>query len=168
MSDLIPTIINNFNAPIGHLINHVDNFYAAPSSSPDVRTVSSEVQTASSETQTPSAADSASAADSSTPSGNIPRANVEDVSYEPVESWCPYINREKIREIGLITPLEFQNKLHEACYLNGRKLADFLKHNERLGYLHFLGHSKKQIFDTLCSFFPGTISYKYTNFANYF
>ncbi len=133
MNNNIPSIVNNFNGTIGQVINHVDNFYAAPPAHTKVQ-----------------------------------NDNAEDVPYQPVESYCPYINREKIRELGIMSPADFQTKLHQACLGNAPQLAEFLKHYHNLGYLHFNGHNKKQIFETLCTSFPDTITYQYSNFATYY
>ena len=154
MTTPVPTIINNFNGSIGQVINHVDNFYAASPSSK--------------EPQTPAAETSATSntASESTPSDPSDRA-VEDISYEPIETYCQYINLEKLAELGFYSPSEFENKLREAS-AHAPELADFLKHNEKLGYLYFKGHSKADIFRNLCTYFPDTIKFKYKNFATYF
>jgi len=154
MSNSIPSIINNFNGNIAQVINHVDTFYAASPASKETQTPTSE---------TSDTSDSASEYTTSAP----PDRTIEDISYEPIDTYCQYINLEKLAELGCYSPLEFENKLREAA-AHAPELADFLKHNEKLGYLYFKGHSKTDIFKNLQAYFPDTIKFKYKNFATYF
>ena len=83
-------------------------------------------------------------------------------------SLCPYICLEGLAATGIWQPQQFEDKLREACSLDGKALAAFLRENEKRGYLNFHGDSKSKILDTLREHFPTMRKYGYTNFSTYF
>ena len=63
-------------------------------------------------------------------------------------SLCPYINVEGVQQTGIWQPEQLENKLREACEQDSKTLANFLKENEKKGYLDFHGDSKQKILNT--------------------
>ena len=83
-------------------------------------------------------------------------------------SLCPYIHIEGLLDTGIWTPQQFEQKLREACEQDSKTLANFLKENEKKGYLDFHGDSKTKVLETLRTHFPSMRQYGYNTFATYF
>ena len=83
-------------------------------------------------------------------------------------SLCPYINIEGLQRTGIWTPQQFEQKLREACEQDSKTLANFLKENEKKGYLDFHGDTKIKVLKTLRAHFPSMRQYEYNTFATYF
>ena len=95
-------------------------------------------------------------------------ACVEEVT--PIESHtpCPFLVPEKLTELGLYTPEQFESMFREAAESDAKTLATFLKKYRQMGVLDFKGKDKKQIFAELRACFPTMKRYSYSNFIYYF
>lgn len=93
---------------------------------------------------------------------------VEDVVPIVEQAPCPFLVTEKLTEIGLYTPEQFENMFREAAESDAKTLAAFLKKYRQMGVLDFKGMDKKQIFAELRSCFPTMRHYSYSNFIYYF
>ena len=81
---------------------------------------------------------------------------------------CPYIQVDKLNEIGVYTPEQFNELMAKEAKQSAPKFAEFLHKHQKTGYLHFGKDNKQQVFDTLRTFYPTMKGYKYNNFALYF
>ena len=81
---------------------------------------------------------------------------------------CPFLVTEKLTELGLYTPEQFENMFREATESDAKTLAAFLKKYRQMGVLDFKGMDKKQIFAKLQESFPTMRRYSYSNFIYYF
>ena len=100
--------------------------------------------------------------------GQIQVMNAEQIAApeeKPVESYCEYINREKLAEQDIYTLDEFEKRFAKATKGEAPELAAFMHKYEKLGILDFKRHGKKKIYDTLCAHFKEMREYSYTNFA---
>ena len=93
---------------------------------------------------------------------------VEDVVPIVEQAPCPFLVTEKLTEIGLYTPEQFENMFREAAESDAKTLAAFLKKYRQMGVLDFKGMDKKQIFAKLQEYFPTMRRYSYSNFIYYF
>ena len=93
---------------------------------------------------------------------------VEDVVPIVEQAPCPFLVTEKLAEIGLYTPEQFENMFREAAESDAKTLAAFLKKYRQMGVLDFKGMDKKQIFVKLQESFPTMRRYSYSNFIYYF
>jgi hypothetical protein len=93
---------------------------------------------------------------------------VEDVVPIVEQAPCPFLVTEKLTEIGLYTPEQFENMFREAAESDAKTLAAFLKKYRQMGVLDFKGMDKKQIFAELRACFPTMKRYSYSNFIYYF
>jgi hypothetical protein len=93
---------------------------------------------------------------------------VEDVVPIVEQAPCPFLVTEKLTELGLYTPEQFENMFREAAESDAKTLAAFLKKYRQMGVLDFKGMDKKQIFAELRSCFPTMRHYSYSNFIYYF
>ncbi len=87
---------------------------------------------------------------------------------QPTEALCPYIQVDKLNEIGVYTPEQFNQLLNEKTELPAPELAAFLHKHEKSGYLNYGKHSKRQVFNTLHAYYPNMKKYSYPNFCLYF
>ena len=94
--------------------------------------------------------------------------DIVDADYVPVSDCCPYLDIRKLREESVYQPLEFENMLQKSAENDAGTLAAFLNKYRKLGYLDFHGDSKRQIYQTLRTYFPTMRPYSYQNFAAYF
>ena len=100
--------------------------------------------------------------------GNIQVMNAENLSApeeKTVESYCEYINREKLAEQDIYTIDEFEKMFAKATKGEAPELAAFLHKYEKSGILDFKEHGKKKIYVTLRAHFKEMREYSYTNFA---
>ena len=93
---------------------------------------------------------------------------VEDVVPIVVHDPCPFLVANKLAELGLYTPEQFENMFREAAESDAKTLAAFLKKYRQMGVLDFKGMDKKQIFAKLQESFPTMRRYSYSNFIYYF
>ena len=93
---------------------------------------------------------------------------VEDVVPIVEQAPCPFLVTEKLTELGLYTPEQFENMFREAAESDAKTLAAFLKKYRQMGVLDFKGMDKKQIFVKLQEYFPTMRRYSYSNFIYYF
>ena len=93
---------------------------------------------------------------------------VEDVVPIVEQTPCPFLVTEKLTEIGLYTPEQFENMFREAAESDAKTLAAFLKKYRQMGVLDFKGMDKKQIFAKLQGYFPTMRRYSYRNFIAYY
>ena len=102
------------------------------------------------------------------PSTSSSNTCVEDVTpIEPHEP-CPFLVPEKLTELGLYTPDQFETMFRKAAEDDAKTLAAFLKKFRKLGVLDLHGYSKKQIFNRIKAYFPSMRRYGYDNFVAYF
>ena len=95
-------------------------------------------------------------------------ANVEEVTPIVEHAPCPFLVPEKLTELGLYTPEQFESMFREAAESDAKTLATFLKKYRQMGVLDFKGKDKKQIFAELRACFPTMKRYSYSNFIYYF
>ena len=81
---------------------------------------------------------------------------------------CPYIQVDKLNEIGVYTPEQFNDLMAMEAKKSAPKFAEFLHKHQKTGYLYFGKGSKQQVFVTLRTFYPTMKNYSYGNFALYF
>lgn len=81
-------------------------------------------------------------------------ASIEDVTPIVEHVLCPFVVKEKLTELGLYTPEQFESMFREAAESDAKTLATFLKKYRQMGVLDFNGKDKKQIFAILRSSFP--------------
>ena len=93
---------------------------------------------------------------------------MEDVVPIVEQAPCPFLVTEKLTEIGLYTPEQFENMFREAAESDAKTLAAFLKKYRQMGVLDFKGMDKKQIFAKLQEYFPTMRRYSYRNFIAYY
>lgn len=93
---------------------------------------------------------------------------VEDAVPIVKQAPCPFLVTEKLTELGLYTPEQFENMFREAAESDAKTLAAFLKKYRQMGVLDFKGMDKKQIFAKLQEYFPTMRRYSYSNFIYYF
>ena len=82
--------------------------------------------------------------------------------------FCPYIQTDRLQEVGVYTPEQFNQLISQEAEKTAPQFAKFLRKHEKSGYLNFGGHNKQQIFDTLHAYYPNMKGYKYNNFSLYF
>ena len=100
-----------------------------------------------------------------------PTKNPETPPRESAEipsSTYPFVNSDKLAELGTYTIAEFESDYRKAAAGGAPKLAKFLKRYSGLHVLDFDDLDKKEIFSILQAFFPDEIKYGYTNFTIYF
>ena len=84
------------------------------------------------------------------------------------EELCPYIQVERLNEVGTYTPEQFNRLLQQEATQQAPQFAKFLHKHEKSGYMNFGNHNKQQVFDTLRAYCPKMRQYTYGNFALYF
>lgn len=94
--------------------------------------------------------------------------DVVDVPFEEVTSYCEYIVKEKFKSGSEYSISEFEGMLHKSSKQGAPKFVEFLRANERKGYLDFHGDSKQDVYDKFRAHFPDMKNYSYKNFAYYF
>ena len=94
--------------------------------------------------------------------------NAVKTNGQPSSAPCPFLVPEKLTELGLYTPEQFESMFREAAEGDAKTLALFLKKYRQMGVLDFKGKDKKQIFAILRSSFPSMKQYSYRNFIEYF
>ena len=95
-------------------------------------------------------------------------ADVEEVTPIVEHAPCPFLVPEKLTELGLYTPEQFESMFREAAESDAKTLALFLKKYRQMGVLDFKDKDKKQIFAELRACFPTMKKYSYSNFIYYF
>ena len=107
-------------------------------------------------------------------SGDVRVDRADSLSAAPRESaeipssTYPFVNSDKLAELGTYTIAEFESDYRKAAAGGAPKLAKFLKRYSGLHVLDFDDLDKKEIFSILQAFFPEEIKYGYTNFTIYF
>ncbi len=92
----------------------------------------------------------------------------EDVEFEEIQTYCSYLDIEGITKAGIWKVEQVQKKLEDASQKEACEFVDFLRDYENKNYLNFLGHSKRQVFQTLRAELPMMRKYGESNFYNYF
>ena len=92
----------------------------------------------------------------------------EDVTPIVAHAPCPSLVPNRLAELGLYTPEQFETMFREAAESDAKTLAAFLKKYKQLGVLDFRGKDKKEIFSELQAYFPSMKHYSYRNFTVYF
>lgn len=92
----------------------------------------------------------------------------EDVTPIVAHAPCPFLVPNRLAELGLYTPEQFETMFREAAESDAKTLAAFLKKYKQLGVLDFRGKDKKEIFAELQAYFPSMKHYSYRNFTVYF
>lgn len=87
---------------------------------------------------------------------------------QPTKGLCPYIQVDRLNEMGVYTPEQFNQLLSEKTQMPAPDLAAFLRKHEKSGYLNYGTHNKRQVFDTLHAYYPDMKKYTYPNFCLYF
>ena len=80
----------------------------------------------------------------------------------------PFFVPEKLEGLGLYTYEQFEQMYRKAVESDAHTLADFLHKYEKLEVFDFHGFEKREVYDSLRSFFPTMKEYSYTNFIYYF
>ena len=141
----------NFNAPIEHMVAHLDhqvNYFGKDA----------KIQIMSMEGQALEPAREVTG-DGLEVSG-IPLGD----AFPMEEKMCPYLDLKKIEDTGLMSADEVEDKIREAVLKKqARYRVALLKKYEML-YLDFGKDDKKTIYNSLKSFFGDDIKYKYPNF----
>ena len=81
---------------------------------------------------------------------------------------CPYIQVDKLQEIGVYTFEQFNNLMSKEAEKPAPKFAKFLHLHMKSGYLNFGDDNKRHVFNTLRIYYPNMKGYTYGNFALYF
>lgn len=81
------------------------------------------------------------------------------------EELCPYIQVERLNEVGVYTPEKFNKMISQEAEKPAPQFAKFLRKHEKSGYLNFYGQTKRQVLNTLHAWFPNIKNYSYQNFA---
>ena len=90
--------------------------------------------------------------------------SIEDVEYEEISAYCRYIDKEAILNAGVRTPMEVQTMLEEASRQDAPTFAEFLRKQEKNGYINFHGDNKRTIFKNLRADLPMMRKYSESNF----
>ena len=92
----------------------------------------------------------------------------EEVEFEEVPPYCVYLDIPSIKESGIWTPAQVQQKLEKASEKDAREFVKFLRDFEKKNYLNFHGDSKRKVYQTLRAQLPMMRTYSETNFYAYF
>lgn len=98
----------------------------------------------------------------------VPQNKAEDVEFEEVPRFCSYLDIDGIKDAGIWTVDQVQQKLEEASQKEAGEFVKFLRDYEKKNYLDFQGHSKRQVFHTLRAELPMMRKYGESNFYSYF
>ena len=90
------------------------------------------------------------------------------MEFEEVPRHCSYLNIEGIKNTGIWTVEQVQQKLEEESQKEAGEFVVFLRDYEHKKYLNFLGHSKRQVFHTLRAELHMMRKYGESNFYSYF
>ncbi len=151
----------NFNAPIEHMVAHLDHQVNYFGKDAKMQIMSMEGQAL--EPAREVTGDGLEVMGSTPQSLRDSSPNLWDQLHAE-EKMCPYLDLKKIEDTGLMSADEVEDKIREAVLKKqARYLVAILKKYEML-YLDFGKDDKKTIYNSLKSFFGDDIKYKYPNF----
>ena len=94
--------------------------------------------------------------------------DIEDVTFEEINTYCRYLDIEAIKQRGIRTPAEVQANLEEKSKEDARVFVTFLREQIKLGYINFHGDKIATVFDNLHDDLPMMRNYSKNNFYTYF
>ena len=94
--------------------------------------------------------------------------DIEDVTFEEINTYCRYLDIEAIKQRGIRTPAEVQTNLEEKSKEDARVFVTFLREQIGLGYINFHDDKIATVFDNLHIDLPMMRNYSKNNFYTYF
>lgn len=94
--------------------------------------------------------------------------DIEDVTFEEINTYCRYLDFEAIKQRGIRTPAEVQANLEEKSKEDARVFVTFLREQIGLGYINFHDDKIATVFDNLHDDLPMMRNYSKNNFYTYF
>ena len=94
--------------------------------------------------------------------------DIEDVTFEEINTYCRYLDIEAIKQRGIRTPAEVQANLEEKSKEDARVFVTFLREQIGLGYINFHDDKIATVFDNLHEDLPMMRNYSKNNFYTYF
>ena len=94
--------------------------------------------------------------------------DIEDVTFEEINTYCRYLDIEAIKQRGIRTPAEVQTNLEEKSKEDARVFVTFLREQIGLGYINFHDDKIATVFDNLHDDLPMMRKYSKNNFYTYF
>ncbi len=94
--------------------------------------------------------------------------DIEDVTFEEINTYCRYLDIEAIKQRGIRTLDEVQTNLEEKSKEDARVFVTFLREQIKLGYINFHGDKIATVFDNLHDDLPMMRNYSKNNFYTYF
>ena len=94
--------------------------------------------------------------------------DIEDVTFEEINTYCRYLDIEAIKQRGIRTPAEVQANLEEKSKEDARVFVTFLREQIGLGYINFHDDKIATVFDNLHDDLPMMRNYSKNNFYTYF
>lgn len=94
--------------------------------------------------------------------------DIEDVTFEEINTYCRYLDIEAIKQRGIRTLDEVQTNLEEKSKEDARVFVTFLREQIKLGYINFHGDKIATVFDNLPDDLPMMRNYSKNNFYTYF
>ncbi len=94
--------------------------------------------------------------------------DIEDVTFEEINTYCRYLDIEAIKQRGIRTPAEVQANLEEKSKEDARVFVNFLREQIGLGYINFHDDKIATVFDNLHDDLPMMRNYSKNNFYTYF
>ena len=94
--------------------------------------------------------------------------DIEDVTFEEINTYCRYLDIEAIKQRGIRTPAEVQTNLEEKSKEDARVFVTFLREQIGLGYINFHDDKIATVFDNLHDDLPMMRNYSKNNFYTYF
>lgn len=96
------------------------------------------------------------------------KRDIEDVTFEEINTYCRYLDIEAIKQRGIRTPAEVQANLEEKSKEDARVFVTFLREQIKLGYINFHDDKIATVFDNLHKDLPMMRNYSKNNFYTYF
>lgn len=94
--------------------------------------------------------------------------DIEDVTFEEINTYCRYLDIEAIKHRGIRTPADVQTNLEEKSKEDARVFVTFLREQIGLGYINFHDDKIATVFDNLHNDLPMMRNYSKNNFYTYF
>ena len=94
--------------------------------------------------------------------------DIEDLTFEEINTYCRYLDIEAIKQRGIRTPAEVQANLEEKSKEDARVFVNFLREQIGLGYINFHDDKIATVFDNLHDDLPMMRNYSKNNFYTYF
>ena len=94
--------------------------------------------------------------------------DIEDVTFEEINTYCRYLDIEVIKQRGIRTPAEVQTNLEEKSKEDAKTFVSYLREQIKLKYINFHGDKIATVFDNLHDDLPMMRNYSKNNFYTYF